>query len=117
MPLLKIKISHPSVSESSSTALQAEGAGIISQEIGKSLDFVMVLVEAGVSASFGGKTTPVAYLEVKNVGELTPDVTSKLAQRLSSLIEEELSIPKDRIYIEFQESERRLWGWNGKTFA
>ena len=31
MPLLKIKISHPSVSESSSAALQLEGAGIIRQ--------------------------------------------------------------------------------------
>jgi phenylpyruvate tautomerase len=117
MPLLRIQISHPSVSESSSSALQAEGAEIISQEIGKSLDFVMVLVEAGVSASFGEKTSPVAYLEVKNVGELIPEVTSRLAQRLSALIEEELSIPKDRIYIEFQKSERHLWGWNGKTFA
>ena len=117
MPLLKIQVSHPSVSENSSSTLRVEGAGIISQEIGKSLDFVMVLVEAGVSASFGGKTTPVAYLEVKNVGELMPEVTSKLAQRRSALMEDELSIPKDRIYIEFQESERRFWGWNGKTFA
>jgi phenylpyruvate tautomerase len=117
MPLLKIQISHPSVSESSSRALQAEGAGIISREIGKSLDFVMVLVETGVSGSFGGKATPVAYIEVKNVGELIPEVTSRLTQRLSALIEGELSIPKDRVYIEFQESERRLWGWNGKTFA
>ena len=117
MPLLKIQVSHPSVSENSSSTLRVEGAGIISQEIGKSLDFVMVLVEAGVSASFGGKTTPVAYLEVKNGGELMPEVTSKLAQRLSALMEDELSIPKDRIYIEFQESERRFWGWNGKTFA
>lgn len=117
MPLLKIQISHPSVSESSSSTLQSEGAAIISQEIGKSLDFVMVLVEVGASASFGGKSLPVAYLEVKNVGELIPKVTSSLAQRLSALIVDELSIPKDRIYIEFQESERRLWGWNGETFA
>ena len=117
MPLLKIQVSYPSVSENSSSTLRIEGAGIISQEIGKSLDFVMVLVEAGISASFGGKTSPVAYLEVKNVGELIPEVTSRLAQRLSALIEDELSIPKDRIYIEFQESERRLWGWSGKTFA
>ena len=67
MPLLKIQVSHPSISENSSSTLRVEGAGIISQEIGKSLDFVMVLVEAGMSASFGEKTSPVAYLEVKNV--------------------------------------------------
>lgn len=85
--------------------------------MGKSLDFVMVLIESGVQISFGREAGPVAYIEVKNVGELASGVTTKLSQRLSALVECELSIPKDRIYIEFQESKRQHWGWNGKTFA
>ena len=117
MPFLKIQVSSPSISETSSSALQSDGASIISQETGKSLDFVMVLVESGAKASFRGKASPVAYIEVKNVGELPSGVTAKLSQRLSVLVGRELSIPKDRMYIEFQESKRHHWGWDGKTFA
>ena len=117
MPFLKIQVSSPSVSETSSSALQSEGALIISQETGKSLDFVMVLVESGAKFSFAGKAGSAAYIEVKSVGELSSDVTTKLTERVSALVESELSIPKHRVYIEFQASERHLWGWNGKTFA
>ena len=117
MPLLKIQVSLPSVSESSASVLQTEGSAILSEEIGKSLDFVMVVLETGASISFGGETGPAGYLEVKNVGELPSAVTNKLAERLGALMENELSIPGERVYLEFQESERRLWAWNGKTFA
>ena len=117
MPFLKIQVSSPSISETSSSALQSEGALIISQETGKSLDFVMILVESGAKLSFGGRAAPAAYIEVKSVGKLTSDVAAKLSGRLCALVESELSIPKDRVYIEFQESARHLWGWDGKTFA
>jgi len=117
MPFLKIQVSSPSIPEKSSSAFQSEGALIISQETGKSLDFVMVLVESGAKLSFGGRADPAAYIEVKSVGKLTSDVAAKLSGRLCALIESELFIPKDRVYIEFQESERHLWGWDGKTFA
>ena len=117
MPFLKIQVSSATISETCSSALQSEGALIISQETEKSLDFVMVLVESGAKVSFGGKADPAAYIEVKSVGGFSSDVTSKLSERLSVLVESELSIPKDRVYIEFQASERHLWGWNGKTFA
>ena len=51
------------------------------------------------------------------MGKLDATLTDSLSNRLSSMISESLNIEKDRIYIEFQESERHLWGWNGKTFA
>ena len=47
---------------------------------------------------------------------LDPEVTSDLACKLTDLIESTLNISPTRVYIEFQQSERHLWGWNGKTF-
>jgi hypothetical protein len=32
-------------------------------------------------------------------------------------IQSRLGVPKNRIYIEFNDAERHLWGWNGGTFA
>ena len=118
MPLLKVQLSLPEISNSSSRNLMAEGTEILSSTIGKSPNFVMVLVESGVTASFGGNLTePCAYLEVKNVGELSSEITGELSRGLGELMEKEFGIAPDRTYIEFQESTRHLWGWNGKTFA
>jgi phenylpyruvate tautomerase len=118
MPLLKVQISLPEISKSSSCKVRTKGTEILSSAIGKSPEFVMVIVESGLCASFGGnQTEPCAYLEVKNVGELPPSITGRLSRILGELMEKEFGIDPNRIYIEFQESERHLWGWNGKTFA
>jgi phenylpyruvate tautomerase len=118
MPLLIINTSLSPISQFTLETLYREGSQILSDEIGKSLDYCMVKVEEGCRLSFGQEwNQPSSYLEVKNVGRLSPDLTSRLSVKLSQLIEESMSVPRSRTYIEFQESERHLWGWNGKTFA
>ena len=118
MPLLKIQLSLSEISTASSFKVRTEGTQVLSSTLGKSSDFVMVIVEESMIASFGGNPTdPCAYLEVKNVGELSPEITDELSRRLGELVQKEFGVPLDRIYIEFQESKRHLWGWSGKTFA
>ena len=118
MPLLKIQLSLDAISSSSSRKIRSEGTLLLSSALGKSSDFVMVIIEDGMNASFGGNLTdPCAYLEVKNIGELSTETTEELSRRLGELVQKEFGISLDRIYIEFQESKRHLWGWAGKTFA
>ncbi|MCK5919804.1 MAG: hypothetical protein KAG66_02615, partial [Methylococcales bacterium] len=38
------------------------------------------------------------------------------SRALCELVENELGIPADRIYIEFSNPERHMWGWNEGTF-
>ncbi len=78
----------------------------------------MVMLHLDQSMSFAldeGSDCP--YLEVKNVGELKPDLTSKISSLLTDLVSSNLRVPANRVYIEFQESQRHLWGWNGGTFG
>lgn len=118
MPLLNIKTNLSELSESDLTLIQDEGSQILSEEIGKSIDFVMVLCEARRNIYFSANASePAAFIEIKNVGALSSSLSSSITQKLSSLLERVLSIPPSRCYLEFQESERHLWGWNGKTFA
>ena len=118
MPLLNIKTNLSKLSESDLMLIQDEGSQILSEEIGKSIDFVMVLCEAGRNIYFSANASePAAFIEIKNVGALSSSLSSSITQKLSSLLERVLSIPPSRCYLEFQESERHLWGWNGKTFA
>ena len=90
---------------------------ILSQELGKSKEFIITLIHDSVALKFGQSEALCAYLEVKSVGTLSSEQTTAMSDRICNALQRILSIPPDRIYIEFQESSRHLWGWNGKTFA
>lgn len=55
-------------------------------------------------------------LEVKNIGKMTPEQTKSMSQDFCQEIKDKLGVPPNRIYIEFANAERSLWGWNGGTF-
>jgi phenylpyruvate tautomerase len=118
MPLLKITTNLSSVSEKSVTNIHKNGGSILAEELNKSIQYVMVVINHGCKMSFAGDAEqPSAYLEVKNVGGLTPVKTQSISSRLTSFCASGLKIKPERIYIDFQQSERHMWGWNGNTFA
>ena len=118
MPLLHIHASSKNINEKAIQEVHQTGAQILAEVLGKSTEYVMVLVNTGSSLSFAQDgQAPCAYLEVKNIGGFTPEATEKLSQRLCELVIQKLQTPANRVYIEFQNAERYLWGWNGKTFA
>jgi phenylpyruvate tautomerase len=118
MPLLHIHSSSKILNENVIQEVHQTGAQILAEVLGKSTEYVMVLVNTGRSLSFAqDDQTPCAYIEVKNIGGFTPETTKKLSLRLCELVNEKLQTPASRVYIEYQNAERYLWGWNGKTFA
>ena len=118
MPLLHIHSSSKNVNEKVIQEVHQTGAQILSDELGKSTEYVMVLISSCGSLSFAqDDQTPCAYLEVKNIGGFAPETTEKLSLRLCELVNQKLQTPASRIYIEYQNAERHLWGWNRKTFA
>jgi phenylpyruvate tautomerase len=118
MPLLHIHSSSKTVNEKVIQEVHQTGAQILAELLGKSTEYVMVLVNTDCSLSFAqDDQTPCAYLEVKNIGGFSPETTEKLSLCLCELLNQKLQTPADRVYIEFQTAERYLWGWNGKTFA
>ena len=118
MPLLQIQTNLSSVTDTQKNEIMSQGAQILADEIGKSLAFVMVVVDEGKSLYFQGDSqSPCLYASVKNIGILSPDLTTQLSQKLCELFKETLSIEPTRCYLEFQEVERHHWGWNAKTFA
>mgnify|MGYP003705992453 CR=1 FL=1 len=118
MPLLQINSTNKEIDQSTLSELHLSGARILAEEIGKSTDYVMVIINPGRSMSFAlDINTPCAYLEVKNVGTLTAEKTQRISQLLTTLVTEKLGTVASRTYIEFQESDRHHWGWNGATFA
>lgn len=117
MPTFILKTNISSIDSHLELEIHNQIRSIISDSIGKSKEFVLTIVHQGVSMQFGETNNPCAYCELKNVGLLQPKITSQLSGLICSMIMEKINIASQQIYIEFQESERHLWGWNGKTFA
>jgi phenylpyruvate tautomerase len=55
------------------------------------------------------------FIELKSIGLDNSDANILTAD-LCDLVENELSVEKNRVYIEFVSPPGALWGWNGETF-
>jgi hypothetical protein len=116
VPLLKITTTA-TPAETERAMLLRELSSLIATRLDKPQAYVMTALEPGVLMTFGGTTDPACYVEVKNIGGFTPDLTSKLSAELCDRLSRALEVPKNRIYLEFTSSEGYLWGHDGETFA
>ena len=117
MPTFILHTNLKTIDSPTEEVLHQEIRGIIARSIGKSEDFVLTIFNPNTSMRFGAKAGVSAYCEVKNVGVLSPDTTDQIAGFITGILSTNLKVSPEQVYIEFQESERHLWGWNGKTFA
>jgi hypothetical protein len=75
----------------------------------------MVYLECSADMLFSADERPLAYLELKSIG-LPEDRAARFSESLCHLMEQHLGVPRERVYIEFSNASRNLWGWNGATF-
>ena len=83
--------------------------------LGKPERYVMISLDPACSMLFAGEEAPLAYLELKSIG-LPGDQTRTFSADLCRLVSEEIGVPAERIFIEFTDAPRSMWGWNGATF-
>ncbi|MEM9772002.1 MAG: phenylpyruvate tautomerase MIF-related protein [Cyanobacteria bacterium P01_D01_bin.73] len=118
MPLIKVQTSLPSPESSEVNALLKKLSAELSKQLGKSEAYVMTAFTSDIPMTFGGSSDePTCFIEIKNIGTMTPDQTQSMSQAFCQHLESTLGIAKQRTYIEFADAERHLWGWNGRTFA
>lgn len=115
MPYLKIN-TNVSVSNEQSTALLTELSQLVATQIGKPERYVMIELTGNKAMSFSGNCEPLVYMECKSIG-LPVAKTKPLSMALCQKLQDALSIPAERIYIEFNNAEPSYWGWNGSTFG
>ena len=86
---------------------------LISSLTGKPMKFIMAKLEDKSEIYFGDES-PCCYIDIKSIGSLNP---SKMTKPISSLIFEKIGIPRERIYINFEDVPASMWGWNDSTFG
>jgi phenylpyruvate tautomerase PptA (4-oxalocrotonate tautomerase family) len=114
MPYLNIR-TNQQLSETTAKSLGSKGSALVAELLGKPEAYVMVSVESNTAMQFAGTDEPLAYLELKSIG-LPNALIAPASKALCDLITGETGVATNRIYIEFTDAPRHMWGWNGGTF-
>lgn len=114
MPYLKVQTNH-AIDASKATQFIKSASQLVANGLGKPESYVMVALEPPLPMVFAGSDAPTVFMELKSIG-LSESQTPALSQSLCQLVSEELDVLGERVYIEFQDTPRKMWGWNGGTF-
>ena len=93
--------------------LLEEISKLVSSLTNKSKRFVMAKLNDNVQMYFDDERS-CCFLEIKSIGSLNP---SEMAKPISNFVIEKMGIPRDRIYISFEDVSASMWAWNGRTFG
>lgn len=116
MPLLKMQLSKPVPAEKQA-ALLAAASKTMAAVTGKPEVYVMVTLDQGAFSMSGKPAPEAAFLDVRAVGGLTPEVNRKLSKALCDLLQKELGIPSDCVFISCIDVPATNWGWKGQTLG
>jgi phenylpyruvate tautomerase PptA (4-oxalocrotonate tautomerase family) len=114
MPYLKIQTNQP-LPPDSAMALAKKASTLVAKQLGKPEKYVMTSVESNPAMTFAGTDEPLAFLELKSIG-LPDSITADTSRALCELVTAETAIDTARIYIEFSDAPRKMWGWDKGTF-
>ncbi|MEA1889547.1 MAG: phenylpyruvate tautomerase MIF-related protein [Pseudomonadota bacterium] len=114
MPLLTIT-TNISLDDETAQSLCKDASCHAASLLGKPESYVMVCLQPGTIMSFAGDNSPCAMLELKSLG-LPEQQTASFSESLCNFFNQRLGIKPERIYIQFCNPERHMWGWDRRTF-
>ena len=112
MPVLQITTN---VTIGDADALSKQASNLVAEILGKSESYVMVNINDNADLVFAGTNEPCAHLILKSLG-LPESETKAYSEKLCSFVEQQLGVSPSRIYIEFFNPERHMFGWDSRTF-
>ncbi|MEN9460380.1 MAG: hypothetical protein RIS84_400 [Pseudomonadota bacterium] len=78
--------------------------------------YMMIVLQPNTCMNLGNSGDACAHLSVKSIGFVENSIT-QLSTELTQLLNTELAIAADRVFIEFCDVSPEKWAWQGKTFA
>ena len=112
MPVLKVQTN---IQYEDKKTFMKEATALLSEMLNKPEKFIMIHFNSSEDMMFAGNTAGLVYAELKSIG-LPRGKTHDFSARLSGFFSKKLSVPADRVYIEFFDAPRDMFGWNGGTF-
>ncbi len=113
MPYIDAKITLPVSAEKRESIKSKLGAAIAA--LGKTESWLMVGFEDRYDLYFAGKKQEkAAFVAVALYGKASDSACNSMTDKICSILEEELEIPQDHIYVTYRFVDH--WGWNGENF-
>jgi phenylpyruvate tautomerase PptA (4-oxalocrotonate tautomerase family) len=114
MPYFSIE-TNQNIEETARQDLLKKTSAFISELLGKPEQYVMTVLKPDTAMEFAGSDQPTAFVRLKSIG-LPHDRCGDLSRQICDFLEQHLGVAKDRVFIDFKDLERHLFGWSGKTF-
>ncbi len=89
---------------------------VVSEATGKSESYVMVILDDGQKMSFAATLEPAVLVTFKSI-DLQEDRCPAIAERLCVFFARELRVHGKRVYLDFADLKRTMFGWDGRTFG
>lgn len=116
MPVLTIR-STASIDDDAVAPLLAAGSASLAGAMGQPEAYVMTLFERAAGMTMAGTTAASCLIEVRSVVELTSDQTRAITGELCALVADRLKVNPERVFVNFTDFRRAMWGFNGNTLA
>jgi len=116
MPLVRLEITEKLQAEQRAS-LCASLSVLCAETIGKPEEYQMAIVLDGLTMQRSGRPGPVAFVDIRSIGGLTRKVNQILSEKICRLLQQELGIPGDRVYLNMTDMPGDRWGHDGKTFG
>ncbi|MEJ2647255.1 MAG: phenylpyruvate tautomerase MIF-related protein [Sedimentisphaerales bacterium] len=117
MPLIQLDTSCDLSNPEKRKTIAKEISSLAAECIGKPEHYVMTCVRDNVVMTMSGTDAPAASVSVKSIGGLSREVNKKLSVEICQMLQKELGITGDRVYLTFEELSPTHWGWKADTFG
>jgi len=115
MPYFSIE-TNKQIDDTVNSSLMKKATSFLAEMMGKPEHVIMVTIKPGKPYVFGGTDEPTAFVQIKAVG-LEKDKCPEFSKQICDFLETEISVPKDRVFIEFIDIDPTIFGFNGNTLA
>jgi len=116
MPYVRIETSVP-VEPAQATRLTTAISRLCADTLGKPEAYVMVALQAGLPMLLGGQGGPIAFVDLRSIGGLTPRTCQALVAGCSEVLQALLKVAPDRTYVNLTDVKASHWGHDGGTFG
>ncbi len=116
MPLIKLE-TNVKADSAGKERLALELSRACAQCTGKPEIYVASMIEDDWTIAFAGAVKKSAFVEVRGIGGLSPAVNKKLSAAVCEILDRELGIAHEHVYLNFIDVAASDWGWKSSTFG
>jgi phenylpyruvate tautomerase len=116
MPLMTIR-SVAAIGDTAVSSMLSACSARLAELLAQPEAYVMTLFDRPTSMTMAGTDDPCCLVEIRSVVKLSSEQTQAMAQALCPLLAEHLGVPPNRIFLNFTDFPRAMWGFDGSTFA